>query len=127
GWVGVGGGGGWAKGGLHPGYAFPLWHGFLALVAKLAGVDPTQVMLHEPSALAPVAFAAVFEAGVAVFESAWLGCAVLIATVASAGLAPGHRGSFALLGRPGTVDPPVVVPAAPTGFFPPVRTAPLPP
>ncbi len=25
-----------ADGGLHPGYAFPLWHGFLALVAKLA-------------------------------------------------------------------------------------------
>src|SRR5207245_3915508 len=47
-----------ANGGLHPGYAFPLWHGFLALVAKLAGVDPTQVMVHEPSAVAPVAFAA---------------------------------------------------------------------
>src|SRR5439155_20352661 len=47
-----------ANGGLHPGYAFPLWHGFLALVAKLAGVDPTQVMLHEPSAAAPIAFAA---------------------------------------------------------------------
>ncbi|HEX6701710.1 MAG TPA: hypothetical protein VF101_13360, partial [Gaiellaceae bacterium] len=35
-------------GGLHPGYAFPLWHGFLALVARLADVDPTQVVLHEP-------------------------------------------------------------------------------
>ena len=31
-------------GGLHPGYAFPLWHGFLALVAKVAGVDPTEVV-----------------------------------------------------------------------------------
>ena len=29
-------------GGLHPGYAFPLWHAFLALVARLAGVDPTR-------------------------------------------------------------------------------------
>ena len=27
-------------GGLHPGYAFPLWHGFLAVVAKLSGLDP---------------------------------------------------------------------------------------
>ncbi|HKY24043.1 MAG TPA: hypothetical protein VJM07_02740, partial [Gaiella sp.] len=27
-------------GGLHPGYAFPLWHGFLALVAKVSGADP---------------------------------------------------------------------------------------
>ena len=34
-------------GGLHPGYAFPLWHGFLALVAKIAGVDPARVVLHE--------------------------------------------------------------------------------
>src|SRR5205814_1303053 len=24
-------------GGLHPGYAFPLWHGFMALTTKLAG------------------------------------------------------------------------------------------
>jgi hypothetical protein len=111
-----------ANGGLHPGYAFPLWHGFLALVAKLAGVDPTQVMLHEPSAIAPVAFAVVFEAGVALFESAWLGCAVFIATVASAGLAPGHGGSYALLGQPGTVDRLVLVPAAVTVFFLAVRS-----
>jgi len=110
-----------ANGGLHPGYAFPLWHGFLALVAKLAGVDPTQVMLHEPSAIAPVAFAVVFEAGVAVFESAWLAWAVLIATVASAAFAPGHGGSFALLGQPGTVDRLVLVPAALTVFFLSVR------
>ena len=68
-----------ANGGLHPGYAFPLWHGFLALVAKLAGVDPTKVVLHEPSAIAPVAFAAVYEAGVALFRSTWLGFSVLIA------------------------------------------------
>ena len=44
-------------GGLHPGYAFPLWHAFLALVARLAGVDPSLVVLHEASVLAPLAFA----------------------------------------------------------------------
>src|SRR5205823_3633511 len=27
-------------GGLHPGYAFPLWHAAMALVARLADVDP---------------------------------------------------------------------------------------
>src|SRR5215471_3595621 len=27
-------------GGLHPGYAFPLWHGLDAMVAKLSGLDP---------------------------------------------------------------------------------------
>jgi hypothetical protein len=34
-------------GGLHPGYAFPLWHAFLAAVTKLAGVDPAVVVQHE--------------------------------------------------------------------------------
>ena len=42
-------------GGLHPGYAFPLWHGFLALVARFSGLDPEQVVRHEPSLLVPLA------------------------------------------------------------------------
>src|SRR3972149_2990150 len=45
-----------SDGGLHPGYAFPLWHGFLALVAKVAGVDPTEVVVHEAAVLAPLSF-----------------------------------------------------------------------
>src|ERR687891_389992 len=40
---------------LHPGYAFPLWHGFVALIAKLSGADPEQVVLHLPSILAVLA------------------------------------------------------------------------
>jgi hypothetical protein len=104
-------------GGLHPGYAFPIWHAFLALVGKLAGTDPTQVVLHEPSAIAPVAFAVVYEAGLALFRSAWSGVAVLAAAVAGAALAPGHGGSFALLSQPGTLDRYVLVPAALTLFF----------
>ena len=104
-------------GGLHPGYAFPLWHAFLALVAKLAGVDPTQVQLHEPSAVVPIAFAVVYESGVALFRSAWLGLGVLAATVAVAVFAPGHGGSYTLLAQPGTVDRYVLVPAALTLFF----------
>jgi hypothetical protein len=104
-------------GGLHPGYAFPLWHAFLALVAKLAGVDPTQVVLHEPSAVAPVAFAVVYESGVALFRSAWLGVGVLAVSVGLAAFAPGHGGSYALLAQPGTLDRHVLVPAALTLFF----------
>ena len=95
-----------SDGGLHPGYAFPLWHAFLALVAKVGGVSPTQVMLHEPSAIAPVAFVVVYEAGLALFRSAWLGAAVLVATVSAVALAPGHGGSFVLLSQPGTPRPP---------------------
>jgi hypothetical protein len=106
-----------ADGGLHPGYAFPLWHAFLALVAKVGGTSPTEVMLHEPSAIAPVAFAVVYEAGVALFRSVWLGVAVLLAAISAAMLAPGHGGSFALLSQPGTLDRYVLVPAALTLFF----------
>ncbi len=54
-------------GGLHPGYAFPLWHVFVALVSRLAGADPGAVLLHEPTVLVPVAFVVAYEAGVAVF------------------------------------------------------------
>ncbi len=104
-------------GGLHPGYAFPLWHAFLALVSKLAGVDSTQVVLHEPSAVTPIAFAVVYESGVALFRSTWLGIGVLAATVTAAAFAPGHGGSYALLAQPGTVDRYVLVPAALTLFF----------
>ena len=104
-------------GGLHPGYAFPLWHAFLALVAKLAGVDPTKVMLHQPSAVVPIAFAVVYESGVALFRSTWLGLGVLVATVTAAVFAPGHGGSYTLLAQPGTVARYVLVPATLTLFF----------
>src|SRR5207237_7392756 len=82
---------------LHPGYAFPLWHGFLALVAKLGGVDPTGVVLHEPSVVAPLAFLVALESGLAVFRSAWLGAAVVLASLALFALAPGGGGSLAPL------------------------------
>ncbi|MGI9659498.1 MAG: hypothetical protein ACR2OD_11365, partial [Gaiellaceae bacterium] len=35
-----------ADGGLHPGYAFPLWHAALALVARLADVDSALVVQY---------------------------------------------------------------------------------
>ncbi|HEY7207653.1 MAG TPA: hypothetical protein VH416_05380, partial [Gaiellaceae bacterium] len=104
-------------GGLHPGYAFPLWHGFLALVSKLAGVDPGAVVLHEPTVLAPLAFLVAFESGLAVFRSAWAGAAVLLATVALYGLAPGEGGAFATLALPGTVARQLLIPALLATFF----------
>jgi hypothetical protein len=106
-----------ADGGLHPGYAFPLWHAFLALVGKLSGADPAQVIQYEPSAVAPVAFAVVYESGLALFRSVWMGLCVLVPTVTAAALAPGHGGYYALLSQPGTLDRYVLVPAALTLFF----------
>jgi hypothetical protein len=110
-----------ADGGLHPGYAFPLWHGFLALIAKLAGVDPEAVVLHEPSVLAPLAFLVVFEAGATLFRSAWLGLAVLAANTAQISLAPGHGGAYVLLSLPATASRQLLVPAVLALFFTHVR------
>ena len=98
-------------GGLHPGYAFPLWHGFLALIAKLAGVDPALVVLHESSVLAPLAFALVYEAGVALFRSRSIAFALVLAQAALIGFAPGKGGAYAFLALPATASRQLLVPA----------------
>jgi Family of unknown function (DUF6541) len=104
-------------GGLHPGYAFPLWHGFLALVAKLSGLDPSVVVRHEASVLAPLAFAVAYEAGYAVFRTVSGGLAVLVAQVGLIALAPGHGGAYTSLALPPTVTRQLLVPAAVALFF----------
>lgn len=109
-------------GGLHPGYAFPLWHGWLALVAKLGGVDPTGVVLHESSILVPIALVVVLEMGIAVFRSTALGVATMLGQVAMIALAPGDGGAYAVLSQPGTAARQLLVPAATALFFLLVRT-----
>jgi hypothetical protein len=104
-------------GGLHPGYAFPLWHGFLALIAWFSGLDPEVVVRHAPSVLAPLACAVVWEAGVAVFSSRLAGASVLVATLALFCFAPGHGGSFDVLALPATSTRQIMVPAAIALFF----------
>jgi hypothetical protein len=104
-------------GGLHPGYAFPLWHGWLALVARLAGVDPASVGAHESSLLAPLALILVFEMGWAIFRSAGLALAVVLAQVAIKAFAPGHGGVYPFLWEPGTVATQLLVPATVALFF----------
>ena len=104
-------------GGLHPGYAFPLWHSFLALVARLAGVDPSQVVLHEASVLVPIAFLVAWEAGREVFRSAWGGLGVLLAQVSMFGLAAGSGGSYTALALPATASRQLLVPAVIASFF----------
>jgi hypothetical protein len=87
-------------GGLHPGYAFPLWHGFLAAVARLGGVDPTGVVRHESSLICPLLFLVTYEAGFLLFRSAWMGWAVLVAQIGLIGLAAGHGGALPALALP---------------------------
>src|SRR4029077_6758773 len=98
-------------------YAFPLWHSFLALVARLAGVDPSQVVLHEASILVPVAFLVAWEAGKEVFRSAWGGLAVLLAQVAMFGLAAGSGGTYTSLALPATASRQLLVPVVIALFF----------
>ena len=104
-------------GGLHPGYAFPLWHGWLALIAKLGGVDPTAVVRHESSILVALALVLAFEAGRAVFRSVWLALGVLLVQVAVIALAPGGGGAYTSLDLPGTAARQLLVPAVIALFF----------
>jgi hypothetical protein len=104
-------------GGLHPGYAFPLWHGLDALVAWFSGLDPSAVMRHEPSLLVPVAVAVAYEAGAAVFRSRAGGVTVALAQVALFCFAPGGGGSYAQLAQPANAARQILAPAAIALFF----------
>ena len=106
-----------AAGGLHPGYAFPLWHGFLALVARVSGLDPSVVVNHEASLLVPVACVLAWETGVAVFGSAGGGISVALASVALFCLAAGHGGPYVSLALPATSSRQLFVPAVLALFF----------
>jgi hypothetical protein len=100
-----------ADGGPHPGYAFPLWHGLLALVSRLAGVDPADVVLHEAAVLVPLGFLLAFEAGRVLFNSPWAGFAALAGQVAITGLAPGDAGAYDALELPATAARHLIVAA----------------
>jgi hypothetical protein len=104
-------------GGLHPGYAFPVWHAWLALVGKVTGLDPTQVVLHESSLLTVLAFVLAFELGRTIFRSAAMGWATLLAQVGMIALAPGGGGAYRSLELPGTAARQLLVPAAVIVFF----------
>jgi hypothetical protein len=101
-----------ADGSLHPGYAFPLWHGFLALIAKVAREDPERVVTHLPSILAPLAVVVAFEAGWALFRRTWAAGATAGAQVAMICFAPGMGGAYVFLSLPATSSRQLLVPAA---------------
>jgi hypothetical protein len=102
-------------GSLHPGYAFPLWHGAVALIARLAGVDVAAAALYLPVVLVPLALLLAYGAGTAVFRRPAGGAALVIAQVAYLGLAGrGGRsatGAFELLSVPPTTSRVLLAPA----------------
>ena len=95
-------------GSLHPGYAFPLWHGAVALIARLAGADVVDVALYLPAILVPLAVVLAYGAGTAVFRRPAGGVALVIAQVAQLALsgAGGRSGTgvFELLASPPTTS-----------------------
>jgi hypothetical protein len=98
-------------GGLHPGYAYPLWHAFDALIARLAGVGAPSVALHGPTVLLPLSFVLTYEAGARLFLSRWAGVATGLAQFALLGLAPGHGGAYSSLTLPATASRALLLPA----------------
>ena len=101
-----------ADGSLHPGYAFPLWHGFIAVIARISGTDPEQVVVHLPSILAPLAVVVAYEVGWALFRRTWAAGAVAAAQVAMISFAPGQGGAYVFLALPATSSRQLLVPAA---------------
>src|SRR5205823_2635907 len=97
--------------------AFPLWHLLLAFMARLGGVEPGRVVLHGASLLCPVAFAVVYESGMAVFRSRSAAFATLLATVALFTFAGGHGGSYVHLALPSTAARQLLVPVVIALFF----------
>jgi hypothetical protein len=98
-------------GGVHPGYALPLWHGVLALVGRLAGVDVTDVVLHLSAVLTPLALVLAYAAGAALFGSWAGGVATAAAQVGVIQLAGAHVTSFKLLSLPVAASLLLLVPA----------------
>ena len=100
-----------ADGGLHPGYAFPLWHGVIALVARFASTDVAEVVRHLSAILVPLAFAVWYAAGRSLFRSWAAGVATLAGAVALLGFSRGGIGSFELLSLPASAARVLLVPA----------------
>jgi hypothetical protein len=102
---------------LHPGYAFPLWHGALALIARLAGVDPTLVVLYLPVVLAPLALLIAYGAGRALFRSTAGGVATALGWLALAAFPFGGVGRLQFLAQPSGASRYLLVPALLVLFF----------
>jgi hypothetical protein len=64
--------------GLHPGYAFPLWHATGATIVWLSGLEETVMFRYWPSVLMPFIAAAIFDAGRQMFRSAAAGIGVCL-------------------------------------------------
>jgi hypothetical protein len=98
-------------GGLHPGYAFPLWHAVLALLARVGGVDVADVVVHLAAVLVPLALVLAYAAGAALFGSWAGGAATAAAQAAVIDFSGESVTSFRLLSLPVAASLLLLVPA----------------
>lgn len=98
-------------GGLHPGYAFPLWHGLLAGISRLSGVDMESVVLHLGPVLTPLALVIGYGLGVALFRSIWGGLAVAAMFGGISSFDDPYLGLFATLSDPASAARGLLLPA----------------
>lgn len=98
-------------GGLHPGYAFPLWHGVVAAVARLSGVDVENVVLHLGPVLTPLALVIAYGMGAALFRSLWGGLATAVLFGGISAFEDAYFGLFASLSDPASAARGLLVPA----------------
>jgi hypothetical protein len=89
--------------GLHPGYAFPLWHAAGALEVWISGLEETYLFRFWPSVLVPFAACAVYSAGRSMFGSRSAGLATCAAYLGVFAFPYGGDGYFKLLDYPGYI------------------------
>ena len=82
------------------------------MIATVSFADPAEVVLHEPTVLAPLAVLVAYEAGYAIFRRVTPAAATAAATVALVAMAPGHGGAYTALALPATASRQLLVPAA---------------
>lgn len=98
--------------GLHPGYAFPLWHTFMAFFARLGRLDPAPVVQYSAVFLTPVALLISYASGVRIFRSERLGLATVAMQMAWLGLPLQGAGYYRFMAFPGFVSILIFMPAA---------------
>jgi hypothetical protein len=88
--------------GLHPGYAFPLWHAAGAVIVWISGLEETVMFRFWPSILVPFVAAAVYRAGRTMFGCRAAGAATCVAYLGVFAF-PGGVGYFNQLSYPGYI------------------------
>ena len=90
-----------SDGGLHPGYAFPLWHAVVAAVQHLAGVSGPTAVLHLGQAFAPLSCVLAYGLGRTLF-GAWPGGIATAAAQVALWAYQGRSGAIRTLSDPET-------------------------